>query len=249
MTRETSNISSVEQLASANMELLRDNPYPGRGIVMGLSKDGQRAVQVYWIMGRSLNSRNRILVQEGDVVKTRPFDESKVENPSLIIYTAMRMVNGIHIVSNGDQTDTVSQAIADGHTFQEGLEDRTYEPDDPNFTPRITGMYHPNNETPFSLSIIRKNPTSLEPIRTTYQQQSLNGIGRCIHTYKGDGNPLPSFDSEPYPIPLEGTIDDIAQKYWNVLNSENKVALVVKEINTVSGETNYRIVNKLGNKS
>lgn len=248
MVGETLPKPHVEQFAASNMEQLRSNPYPGRGIVMGFNKKGDQAIQVYWVMGRSENSRNRVLVQKGDVVKTEPFDASKVKDPTLIIYTAMRVVDGKHIVSNGDQTDSVAQVIENGGTFKKGLEERTYEPDAPNFTARITGEYSRDSVQPFSLSIIRKDPSGTpDPIRKLQSYIPEKGIGQCIHTYKGDGNPLPSFDSDPYPVILEGSVDQIAQTYWNLLNAENRVALAVKGINTTTGEVSYSIINQLAN--
>lgn len=245
MLRETTPTSPTEQEILSNMEKLRANPYPGRGIVMGINKDGTQAVQVYWVMGRSENSRNRILVREGDLIKTKPFDDSKVQDPSLIIYTAMREVKGIHIVSNGDQTDTVAEAISEGLSFQEGLMQRAYEPDAPNFTPRITGIHFKNTRF-FTFSIIRRNPDgSSEPIRSLYRPEQIRGIGNCFHTYKGDGSPLPSFDGEPYPVFLDGALDGIANTYWELLNQANRVALVAKSIDLSTGRTDYSIINQL----
>lgn len=237
----------IEEIAASNMELLRTNSYPGRGIVMGINKEGNQAVQVYWIMGRSENSRNRILVREGDIVKTEPFDRSKVSDPSLIIYTAMRVVSEKHLVSNGNQTDSIAEVVQNGGTFEEGLLMITYEPDAPNFTPRISGEYSPGSENPFLFSLIRKDPSSAtDPRRNLHLSKPRAGIGLCIHTYKGDGSPLPSFDSAPYPVILEGTIDQITQRYWSILDPQNKVALVVKGIDTTTGKISYSIINKLG---
>lgn len=235
----------IEQHAVQNMEALRGNPYPGRGIVMGLNKQGDQAIQVYWVMGRSENSRNRVLARDGDTVRTEPFDASKVQDPSLIIYTAMRVVNGVHIVSNGDQTDSVADAIGAGETFEGALKQRTHEPDAPNFTPRITGEYIPNSNLPFSLSIIGKDPSGgTEPVRSLYSFGHANGIGDVVHTYKGDGDPLPSFDGKPYPVLLEGPVDEIAQTYWDLLNPDNRVSLVAKGISIKTGEVSFSIINK-----
>lgn len=246
MAREASPKSPIEQIAAFNMEELRLNPYPGRGIVMGFNQEGDQAIQVYWVMGRSDNSRNRVLVRQGDVVKTEPFDISKVKDPTLIIYVAMRVVDGRHLVSNGDQTDSVAEVIKNGGTFEEGLRARTYEPDTPNFTPRITGEYFPASRLPFSISIIRKNPSGdPDPIRTLQSYGPERGIGRCIHTYRGDGNPLPSFDLDPYPVILRGSVNQIAQTYWNLLNPGNRVALIVKGISTTTGEVSFSIINQL----
>jgi IMP cyclohydrolase len=237
-----------EQMMAANMENLRQNPYPGRGIIQGINKQGNLAVQAYWVMGRSENSRNRILALRGDIVKTEAFDASKVKDPSLIIYTAMREVNGIHIVSNGDQTDSVAEEIKNGGTFKSGLEKRMYEPDAPNFTPRVSGMFVaiPKEGYSFSLSIIRKEPNSENPIRVLSNYLPKAGVGECIHTYKGDGNPLPAFDSDrSYPVPLDGSVEEIAKIYWNLLNHENRVALAVKGINLKNGMVDYSIINQL----
>ena len=249
MTREKSPKSDLEQLAISSMEKLRLNTYPGRGIVMGFNKQGDQAIQIYWVMGRSENSRNRILVQEGNVVKTKPFDASKVKDPTLIIYTAMKEVRGGHLVSNGDQTDSIAQIIEKGGTFGEGLRERTYEPDAPNFTPRITGEYSSESESPFFiLSIIRKDPFSDRPIHNLQLYKPESGTGKCIHTYEGDGNPLPSFKLDPYLVTLEGSIDQIAQTFWDLLNAENRVALAVKGVDIRTGKVDSKIINQLGNK-
>lgn len=238
----------TEQFVSSNMELLRSNPYSGRGIIMGFNKEGDQAIQIYWVMGRSENSRNRFLVQREGIVRTVPFDVNKVKDPTLIIYTAMRTVGRDHLVSNGDQTDSVAQKIECGSSFEESLKEITYEPDKPNFTPRITGKYSPDSQLPFSLSLIRKNSASNpNSLRTLQSYLPEKGIGQCIHTYKGDDNPLPSFDSDSYPVILEGSINQIAQTYWNLLNSENRVALVVKGIDTTNGKMCFSIINKLCN--
>jgi hypothetical protein len=238
--------STVEQMAVSNMELLRLNPYPGRGIVMGLDREGEQAIQVYWVMGRRYNSRNRVLVQEGDIVRTKPFDASKVEDPTLIIYTAMRVVGKSHLVSNGDQTDSVARVMENGGSFIEGLNQRTYEPDPPNFTPRITGECVLGSYLPLSFSILRRNPNGdLAPIHSYQSYLYKSGIGMCIHTYKGDGNPLPSFDGYPYPVVLNGSVDQIAHTYWDLLNAENRVALVAKGINLATGAVDYSIINQL----
>lgn len=229
------------------MEQLGRNPYPGRGIVMGLNEKGDQAIQVYWIMGRSENSRNRIFVEENGVVRTQAFDATKVEDPRLIIYTVMRKVEGIHLVSNGDQTDSIAQALENRWTFEEAVGVRDYEPDAPNFTPRITGAYSHDTENPFALSIIRRTSMKVQTppsvrILQTYVPE--NGIGRCVHTYQGDGKPLPSFDGSFYPVLLKGSVDEIASTYWALLNPENKVALVAKGIHRTTGETEFSIINR-----
>lgn len=248
MAGEKTPISHLEQLALDNMEKLRLNPYPGRGIIMGLNDQGDQAIQIYWVMGRSENSRNRVLVQDGEIVRTEPFDASKVKDPRLIIYTAMRAVKGKHLVSNGDQTDTVAEVIKNGGIFEGGLAERIYEPDAPNFTPRITGEYSPLSRpgAPFTLSIIRKDPSSDNVIRPFMHYKSEKGKGECIHTYKGDGNPLPAFDSDrSYAVNLNGSVEEIAKTYWELLNAENRVALAVKGIDVKTGKTSYSIINQL----
>ncbi len=237
-----------------NMEALRNNPYPGRGIVMGFNDTGELGIQVYWVMGRSENSRNRMLVRDGETVRTTPFDESKVKDPSLIIYNAMRVAKGLHIVSNGDQTDTIVQAIEEGEGNGWKLHTRKYEPDSPNYTPRISGILCPNPEGSSVLifsKISKESVDSERAVHTWYSASSnaLRGRGKCIHTYEGDGNPLPSFKGEPYEVSLKGTIDDIAKTYWELLNEENKVSLVVKSVNLSTGAVDFRIANKLSKDS
>lgn len=234
--------------AAANLERLSLNPYPGRGIVMGINSTGKLGVQVYWIMGRSENSRNRILAREGDVVKTVPFDESKVKDPSLIIYNAMKVVHGKHIVSNGNQTDTIVETIQKWGSFEGALKTRSFEPDAPNFTPRISGILDAFF-IKFTLSRIAVDSNaSSAPRHDFFNLDRSTGIGHCIHTYKGDGDPLPSFYENPYPVPLSGNIDDIARTYWEALNKQNRVALVAKTIRFSTGETDFRIINQLSKK-
>lgn len=245
MGRDQLTRTPIDVEAAENMETLRKNPYPGRGIVMGMSENGNHAIQIYWVMGRSENSRNRILVEENGVVRTEPFDASKVQDPNLIIYTAIREVQGIHLVSNGDQTDSVADVISYGGDFEHALTGRTYEPDAPNFTPRISAMYF-NSAKPFKFSSIRKNPDgSTEPIRDLHRPEPTNGIGYVIHTYKGDGDPLPSFDQAPYPVPLTGSLEEIAATFWDALNAANRVALAAKSIDTRTGTVDFRIINQL----
>ena len=252
MSTEKQNPFSKE--VTANLEALRKNPYPGRGIIMGLNNSGEHAVQVYWVMGRSDNSRNRLLVREEESVKTVPFDASKVKDPSLIIYNAIRVIGDKHVVSNGDQTDTVVETIQKGGSFEDALLTRTFEPDKPNNTSRISGMIA-LKPLRFNLSRIavdqespsvKEDPTPRHDFFSPVKGLEVrNGIGVCVHTYKGDGNPLPTFYDEPYPVPLVGKIDDIANLYWDVLSNENKVAMVVKTIDLLTGQTNFRIKNKL----
>lgn len=231
--------------AAKNSDSLKNNNYPGRGIIIGLDQSGENAIQIYWVMGRSENSRNRVLVQEGETVKTKVFDESKVQDPSLIIYNAMLVSGSLHIVSNGDQTDTVKQFLDEGKTFEDALKTREFEPDDPNFTPRISGIIDTMSKD-FTLSSILKNEETGEPDHRFFYYKNINpGFGMCIHTYQQDGNPIPSFRNNPYQVPLNGSVDEIASYYWNLLNNDNKVGLVVKSINLVNNQASYKIINKL----
>lgn len=254
MVGEGSPPRNLEREARENLERLRENPYPGRGIILGHSGQGD-IVQVYWLMGRSPNSRNRVLAQEGNIVKTDLFDRTNAGDTSLIIYNAMIVEKNVHIVSNGDQTDTIASFIGKNplEGFEEALHTRTFEPDDPNFTPRISGASYVFRTSDAigvvsqalnELSIIRRSQNG-NPIRSFFRPKKILGIGHCIQTYKGDGNPLPAFDGEPYPIPFSETIDEIADTYWGALDIDNKVSLAVKTIHTRTGEVDYRIRNKL----
>lgn len=234
--------------AADNFARLRDNPYPGRGILVGLNKGGSQWVQVYWVMGRSTNSRNRLLKIEGADVLTEPHDPSKVEDATLIIYRAMSSFRGWHIVSNGDHTDNVMQHIAVGSTFETALEGCSHEPDAPNHTPRIAGLVRLNGaDTELKLAKIVRDPGHEDhSVHCFYHYAGfINGFGSCLHTYNTDGNPLPSFGGDPYPLPISDTVEDIADSYWQVLNNENKVALAVKAINCDSGKVTVVARNKL----
>jgi IMP cyclohydrolase len=238
-------------LMKANAAALRNNSYPGRGIIQGLTPDGQNYVQIYWIMGRSENSRNRIFINENGFIKTKAYDESKVTDPSLIIYYPAKFSGGHHIVTNGDQTDTIFDTLGTGETFESALNTRKFEPDAPNFTPRISGVIHlPNtrNQYAHQLSIIKSVPDYPDACIRYYfnYETALPGVGHCVHTYQGDGNPLPSFSGEPYMVELLNDINQLAQYYWEVLNKENRISLLVKFINKANGESVIEIVNKLG---
>ncbi len=216
--------------------LLRDNPYPGRGIVLGRSADGAFAIAAYFIMGRSENSRNRVFVPTEDGIRTQAHDPAKMTDPSLIIYHPVRMAGRGLIVTNGDQTDTVRDYILSGRTFVEALKSRTFEPDDPNFTPRISGLLSPDGS--FQLSILKSadgNPACC--CRCFYHYDApLAGEGRFIHTYQGDGSPLPSFEGEPVRIALEDPSPDaLADRVWTALNPDNKVSLFVRYIRLSDG--------------
>ena len=216
--------------------LLQDNPYPGRGIVLGRSADGAFAIAAYFIMGRSENSRNRVFVPTEDGIRTQAHDPAKMTDPSLIIYHPVRMAGRGLIVTNGDQTDTVRDYILSGRTFVEALKSRTFEPDDPNFTPRISGLLSPDGS--FQLSILKSadgNPACC--CRCFYHYDApLAGEGRCSHTYQGDGSPLPSFEGEPVRIALEDPSPDaLADRVWTALNPDNKVSLFVRYIRISDG--------------
>lgn len=229
------------------MELTK-NPYPGRGIVIGKSADGKKAVTAYFIMGRSANSRNRVFVEDGNGIRTQAHDPSKMEDPHLIIYAPVRVLDNYTIVTNGDQTDTIYENMAKGQTFEQSLRTREYEDDAPNFTPRISGiMQVENGDYHYAMSILKSadgNPDSR--LRYTYTYESpLAGEGRFIHTYKENLNPLPSFEGEPKRVELGNeTIDEFTEMVWTALNDENKVSLFVRYIDIETGEVESRIVNK-----
>ena len=227
--------------------LLNTNAYPGRGIIIGRSRDGRSAVTAYFIMGRSANSRNRVFVTEGEGIRTQAFDPSKLEDPSLIIYAPVRVLNDSTIVTNGDQTDTVYDKMKAGKTFEESLRCRKYEPDGPNFTPRISGILNiKDGRYDYAMSILKSDngdPDCCNRYTFTYDNPKA-GEGRFIHTYMQDGNPLPSFEGEPEWIDIEGDIDEFTSMLWDNLNEENKVSLFVRFINIATKETETRIVNK-----
>lgn len=223
------------------------NSYPGRGIVIGRSSDGKYAVTAYFIMGRSTNSRNRVFVEDGDGIRTKAFDESKLEDPSLIIYAPVRVLGSTTIVTNGDQTDTVYDGLKAGKTFEESLRCRQFEPDAPNYTPRISGVMDiVNGKYTYAMSILKSdngNPEECNRFTFTYDNP-LAGEGHFIHTYMKDGNPLPSFEGEPKFVSIEGDIETFTTKLWNSLNLDNKVSLFVRYIDIATGESKTRIVNK-----
>ena len=238
---------SIESISTKNLEALKGNPYPGRGIITGLSPDGKNFIQVYWIMGRSENSRNRIFVNDSGTVKTKAYDESKVKDPSLIIYNSNRNLGNCHIVSNGDQTDTIFNEMKSGKGFDVSLDTRTFEPDEPNYTPRISGIVNlDDSKYAYQLSILKamnNNPDYCSKQFFNYEK-GIAGIGHCIQTYVTDGNPLPPFEGEPYLLPLFNDIEETAAKYWETLNEDNKISLAVKYVNIETKEYNYKIINK-----
>ncbi len=228
-------------------ELLRNNAYPGRGIVIGRSEDGKSAVTGYFIMGRSVNSRNRVFVEDGDGIRTQAFDPSKLSDPHLIIYAPVRVLGNKTIVTNGDQTDTIYELMNEQKTFEEALRTREFEDDAPNYTPRISGiMKVDNGDYNYAMSILKSangNPESCERHTFTYKNP-IAGEGRFIHTYMGDGNPLPSFEGEPELVGIPNDIDEFKDILWNSLNEENKVSLFVRYIDIETGKTESRIINK-----
>lgn len=228
-------------------EELKNNSYPGRGIVIGKSADGKTAVTAYFIMGRSSNSRNRVFVKDGEGIRTQAFDPSKLEDPSLIIYAPVRVLGNKTIVTNGDQTDTIYEGMDRQQTFEQSLRCREFEPDGPNYTPRISGIMHiENGKYNFAMSILKSsdgNPESCSRFTYAYEKP-LNGEGRFIHTYMNDGNPLPSFEGEPKRVAIEGDIDSFTANVWENLNEDNKVSLFVRFIDIETGKYETRIVNK-----
>lgn len=221
-----------------NLEtLLQQNPYPGRGIVVGTSKDSEKAFVAYFLTGRSANSRNRVLKARGKDVITAPFDESKVEDPSLIIYAAIRPHDGNLIVTNGDQTDTIYEGLENGFSFRESLLSREFEPDAPNFTPRISALLHLEDIFSFEMSILKTADEKGSAChRYHFDFASIPGEGRFLHTYEGDGNPLPTFEGEPRRIALPDTIEALGDMIWNSLDKENRISLYVKEITLATKE-------------
>ena len=227
---------------------LRGNEYPGRGIIIGKSKNEKYVVTAYFIMGRSENSRNRIFVEEGKGIRTQAFDPSKLTDPSLIIYAPVRVLGDITVVTNGDQTDTVYEGIEKGLTFEQSLRSREFEPDAPNYTPRISGVIEvKDSKCQYALSILKSNDGNPECCnRYTFSYDNpISGEGHFIHTYCSDGDPLPSFKGEPKKIELtENDIEVFTEKLWANLNEENKVSLFVRYINIEDGTYETRIVNK-----
>ncbi|MBQ5473829.1 MAG: IMP cyclohydrolase [Lachnospiraceae bacterium] len=226
---------------------LKGNAYPGRGIVLGKTPDGSKAVAAYFIMGRSENSRNRVFVEEGEGIRTQAFDPSKMEDPSLIIYAPVRVLGNDTIVTNGDQTDTVYDLMSEGKTFEESLRTREFEPDAPNYTPRISGIMHVEGGSyDYAMSILKSNNGNPEACnRYTFSYSNpVNGEGHFIHTYMGDGNPLPSYEGEPTLVDVLDDINEYTELLWNSLNADNKVSLFVRYIDIATGKYETKIVNK-----
>ena len=232
----------MEKLNLTN--LLESNAYPGRGIVLGRTADNQYAVAAYFIMGRSENSRNRVFTETEDGIRTEAYDPSKMVDPSLIIYHPVRKVGDDLVVTNGDQTDTIRDFLVEGKSFGQSLHTREFEPDGPNYTPRISGIIAPDGS--FKLSILKSadgDPSCCHRFFYTYDKP-LAGEARFIHTYMGDGNPLPSFEGEPELVAIEGDIDTFTNMVWENLNEENKVSLFVRFIDIETGAYETRIINK-----
>ena len=232
-------------------KILRETSYPGRGIMIGRTADGAKAVAAYFIMGRSVNSRNRIFVEDGEGIRTEAFDPSKMEDPSLIIYAPVRVYGNKTIVTNGDQTDTIYEGLDKQFTFEQSLRSREFEPDAPNYTPRISGVMHvEKNRFNYAMSILKSDqgdPSSCLRYTFAYENPKA-GEGRFISTYMGDGNPLPSFEGEPRALELDAAftenIDVFTERVWKALNEDNKVSLFVRFIDIASGNYETRIVNK-----
>lgn len=226
---------------------LKGNSYPGRGIVIGKSPNGAYAVTAYFIMGRSGNSRNRVFIEDGKGIRTQAFDPSKLSDPSLIIYAPVKVLGNKTIVTNGDQTDTIYELMDKQQTFEQALRTREFEPDAPNYTPRISGIMHVENGTyNYAMSILKSNngkPDACNRYTFAYENP-VSGEGHFIHTYMQDGDPLPSFEGEPKLIGLDDDIDAFTNRVWESLNEDNKVSLFVRYINIKTGEYETRIVNK-----
>ena len=225
--------------------ILRKNDYPGRGIIIGKSTDGKKAVFAYFIMGRSENSRNRIFVENDHEVIIHPLDESKVEDPSLIIYSPVRAIGNKTVVTNGDQTDTIIDFFAKGESFEDALETRCFEPDAPNYTPRISGLLDFEDGFDYKLSILKSaDEKGTGCNRFTYSYHPVDGVGHFIHTYASNGNPIPSFVGEPESVAVGNDIDVFTWLIWRHLNADNRVALYVRYTDIESGATESRVVNK-----
>lgn len=224
------------------------NPYPGRGIVLGVSGDGKHGVIAYFIMGRSENSRNRVFVEKDGGIITQAFDPSKLVDPSLILYAPVRVMGtGVTVVTNGDQTDTVVEHLKKGGSFENALRTRTFEPDAPNFTPRISGLLKvESGKVRYKLAILKANEGNPNgPQRFFFEYPAPEkGEGHFLHTYLTDGNPIPSFEGEPKRVAISGDIDAFTETLWASLNEENKVSLFVRYVDTASGKAETRIINK-----
>ncbi len=227
-------------------ELIKDNSYVGRGIIIGKTEDGKNACSAYFIMGRSANSRNRVFSERGGDVYTEPFDSSKVEDPSLIIYAAIRKLDNKLIVTNGDQTDTIYNALKNGSSFAEALTTREFEPDKPNFTPRISGMLtFAEGDFKYDMSILKSlDGDGTACCRYTFAYPAYPGLGHFIHTYVCDGNPIPTFQGEPERVMIPNDIDKFTKSLWNSLDDDNKISLYVRYTDLKTGAEENRLINK-----
>lgn len=240
--RDNMDIYAISQLN----DLLSSNTYPGRGIIIGKTPDGKKAAVAYFIMGRSENSRNRIFVEQGDDMKTQAFDPSKMEDPSLIIYYPIRKLDNHLIVTNGDQTDTIYEGLKEGKAFAKALESREFEPDGPNWTPRISGMLDFSEENfTYQMSILKSaDAEGTACNRFTYSYAPLNGLGHFIHTYVRNGNPIPTFQGEPERVAIPDSIDEFTETIWNNLDEDNKISLYVRFVDLADGTVENRMINK-----
>ena len=239
MERLYMNVYEVKSMS----QRLSGNTYPGRGIVLGLTPDGKTSVAAYFIMGRSVNSRNRVFVEEPDGIRTEAADPAKMEDPSLIIYHPVRQMGRGLIITNGDQTDTIRDFLEKGLPFEQALRTREFEPDGPNWTPRISGLLSPDGS--YKLSILKAaDEAGTGCLRQTFEYPGQPGLGHFIHTYKCDGDPIPSYEGEPTLVAIEGGIDDFTASLWENLNQDNKVSLFTRFISLESGKAETRIVNK-----
>ena len=236
------NVYEINDIA----ELIKDNSYVGRGIIIGKSGDGENAVSAYFIMGRSANSRNLIFVEKDGVLYTEPFDSSKVEDPSLIIYAAQRKYENKLIITNGDQTDTVYEGLKNGKCFKHSLKSRKFEPDSPNFTPRISGIIEfEENDFTYEMSILKSGDENGSVCnRYTFSYEPINGLGHFIHTYIGDGKPLPTFVGEPERISVPDDIDVFTNSLWDSLDHDNRISLYVRYTNLKTGKEENRLINQ-----
>lgn len=224
-------------------DLLSENVYPGRGIVLGQTKDGTKAAVAYFIMGRSENSRNRVFAKTEDGIRTEAFDPSKLEDPSLIIYHPVRKVENDLVVTNGDQTDTIMEFLRNGESFESALKTREFEPDMPHFTPRISGIVHKDGS--YCLAILKSaDPDGSACTRQFFHYPPVSGLGHFLHTYYGDGNPIPTFIGEPKRVDIPNELDDFAEMIWNSLNKDNKISLYVCFQDLKSGVLEDKIINK-----
>lgn len=229
----------------AGLDRLTQAAYPGRGIAIGLTPDGTHWVQVYWIMGRSPSSRNRVFVQDGDSVKTDTVDKTQPVDP-LTMYYPVNVTDGAHIVTNGDQTDTIYTALQVGSTFETALMTRTFEPDGPNFTPRISGIVDLDGAIAYCLAVLKTVGGDERYCSRQFFTYEIGvpGVGHCVTTYVDDGSPLPAFEGEPFAVPLLDDLQQTADTYWNALNEDNRVSMLVKFIDCDSGASEMVIVNK-----